>query len=392
MIKTIKVNMTINRKNIDYYINKGYECELKDIIEVDSIDISKGSHKKVLVVCEICGSERELFISKYWINHDRYGFYSCKKCSSKKRGVTNLKKYGVENISQTKENRLKSSIWMSSDEFNMKTKDTINEKYGVDHYSKTDIFKDNMRDLYDGNDDLKNQSNKKRIKTCNEKYGVDHYMMTDDYLEKRSVTMNELYGATYSTQSDILKGKIRKSFQENLGVNSPFESKIIQDKSNKTILEKYGVVNVFMDNGIKELIKITNLEKYGYIYPMSSDIIKNKVRKTKVERGLQSDNISDFKIYRNKVSHLTKINKKQLLENWDGLDYYDGEYIKENFKLNHLDKKYPTIDHKKSVLDSYNNGISEKEVSDISNLCITKRSINSSKGSKSEEDFKNPIS
>jgi hypothetical protein len=38
--------------------------------------------------------------------------------------------------------------------------------------------------------------------------------------------------------------------------------------------------------------------------------------------------------------------KKDLLENWDGYDYYDGEYIKDNFCLYSNDKNYPTMDHK----------------------------------------------
>ena len=42
-------------------------------------------------------------------------------------------------------------------------------------------------------------------------------------------------------------------------------------------------------------------------------------------------------------------NKKQLFENWDGKDYYDGVYIKDNFILQSGSKEYPTIDHKTSV-------------------------------------------
>lgn len=388
MIITEKTEVKINLKNINHYSLKGYKCELTDIIDVDSIDVTKGSHKKVIVKCELCGNERELFISKYWLNYNRQGFYSCNNCSNDKRVKTMNEKYGVDYISQTKENRERLSKYMSSDYFKEKSKKTLLKKYGVDHYSKTDEFKEHIKEVF-SNEELIKQSNEKRENTCLEKYGVSSYMLTNEYLEKRSITMNDRYGATHSIQSDIIREKIKKSFQENWGVNSPFESDDIRQISKESILKKYGVDNVFMSDDIKEKIKKTNLEKYGVDNPMINEKIKDKVRITKEKLGLQSKNISKFKKYRHRISYLTKRNKKELYENWNGHDYYDNEYIKENFKLNHLDKKYPTIDHKTSVLYGFLNGISEEEISDMGNLCITKRSINSIKGFKNENVFLN---
>jgi hypothetical protein len=65
-----------------------------------------------------------------------------------------------------------------------------------------------------------------------------------------------------------------------------------------------------------------------------------------------------------------------LLESWDGYDFYDGEYIKNNFQLHYFDNKYPTIDHKISIYDGFISGISPVEISNIKNLCFTKRITN----------------
>ena len=45
------------------------------------------------------------------------------------------------------------------------------------------------------------------------------------------------------------------------------------------------------------------------------------------------------------------------------------------------DKSYPTIDHKISVFNGFINNISPEEISQLENLCITKRTNNSKKNS-----------
>lgn len=64
-----------------------------------------------------------------------------------------------------------------------------------------------------------------------------------------------------------------------------------------------------------------------------------------------------------------------LLESWDGIDYYDGECIKDNFNLPYYDINYPTVDHKISIFEGFKNNIVADEIADISNLCFTKRCI-----------------
>lgn len=92
---------------------------------------------------------------------------------------------------------------------------------------------------------------------------------------------------------------------------------------------------------------------------------------------------------RQKCLELTLSNKKELFDNWDGIDYYDNEYIRENFNLDKSDGYFPTIDHKISVIYGFLYNIPADIIGDILNLCITKRCINSSKSHKTEDQYKN---
>lgn len=81
--------------------------------------------------------------------------------------------------------------------------------------------------------------------------------------------------------------------------------------------------------------------------------------------------------YRRRVKRETYKFKKKLYENWDGFDFYDNEYIYNN--TNYRDINYPTIDHKISIYEGFKQEICPTIIGHIDNLCITKKTINSSK-------------
>jgi hypothetical protein len=85
------------------------------------------------------------------------------------------------------------------------------------------------------------------------------------------------------------------------------------------------------------------------------------------------------------------MNKKELFKNWDGYDYYDGEYIKDNlqiFKGNSNHPEYPTIDHIIPIKEGFKQGIELLEITGFGNLVITKRKNNNFKSTLSVEEFK----
>lgn len=70
---------------------------------IDAKELSKGSNKEIIYICDFCGDE---FIRKV---KERERIYknskidSCRKCSIKNREITNLRKFGVKYPAQSKD-------------------------------------------------------------------------------------------------------------------------------------------------------------------------------------------------------------------------------------------------------------------------------------------------
>lgn len=249
----------------------------------------------------------------------------------------------------------------------------------------------------------------KTKKTCLEKYGVENVSYLKDVINKRKETSMKNWNETNHMKNEIFLKNYKKKNKEKYGYDMPFNSIEIQHKCSLSVKNKYGVDNVFQNNEIKEKIKKTNLEKYGVEIPLQSEEIREKFIKTMINKyGVDNpskyqefkDKVINIKIkkgyiikddnwskYKREVRVITSKYKKVLLENWNGCDYYDNEYIKENFNLNYCDKKYPTIDHKISIISGFINNISPDIIGGIDNLCYTKRTINSKKNYKNEINF-----
>ena len=197
------------------------------------------------------------------------------------------------------------------------------------------------------------------------------------------------YGVENTFQAEIFKNKIKQTCLKKYGVESHSQTKDHENKVKTTNLQKYGTEYVFQNEEIKSKSKMTNLKKYGSEHILQSEKFKLKIKNTRIKNGNQipDDLRTEYSFYESKVNSLTRKVKKKLFENWNGYDYYDNEYIKENFNLKNYSPLYPTIDHKISIFYGYNNAILAEEIADIDNLCITKRSINSSKNSLTEKEF-----
>lgn len=178
------------------------------------------------------------------------------------------------------------------------------------------------------------------------------------------------------------------------------KSKNIKEKMRVTFLEKYGSeyysrTKEFRINyrnkidQIRDLCKETCLSRYGVDNVSKVEEIMGRIMDTKAKNNLIIDKklISDWELYKLEVRKITNRNKKTLYESWDGVDYYDNELIIGNFCYNPTNRLYPTIDHKISTFFGFCNNIPTIEIADISNLCITKRFINSTKGSIIETEF-----
>lgn len=337
MIKNNESKIQITSKNIKYYSDRGYLCEIGNIISIDVSNMPKMSGNIITAICEICQNESNLQYCKYNKNVERGGFYSCKRCSNVKRKKTNFELYGVENITQRLDLREKNKIWMSSEEFRKKSENTQIEKYGCLYTQRLDFRK-------------KNSDRQKNI--ISQKKEIGEYecpLSNPENRELREAAFLKKYGHTYSFYVDDIKKKIQETNLKKYGHISPFGNKEIQENIKNNKIQKISEHETFFN---------------GYKY--KTDL---------------------FKIYRRKVRYKTGLLKTEILKKWDGYDYYDGEYIKDNFNLDKNNINYPTIDHKISCFYGFINNLNSDYISDISNICITKRYLNTKKGNLNEYEF-----
>lgn len=372
MIKEKKVNVKIGLRNISHYRDMGYDVSVinneNKTLPVSVYDIPRKSKIRITAICEVCGSENSIQIVKYWTNHGRHGFYSCFKCKNVKKEKTNLIKYGEKSYSKT-------------EEFKEKFKSTCLDRYGVDNPNKL-------------------KSVRKKIEaTCESKYGVSSpllkesviennkkWMSSQEFKDKSKKTLIEKYGVDSFSKTDEFKKMIQVKKEE------------IVDKIKKTFNDKYGFDHYSQTDQFKEdyLSKIdeigekrieTCLSRYGVDNVAKVNEFMKKTIATKIERGLISDGDDEWIKYKKKVRRITNRFKKELFNRWEGYDYYDDEYIKDNFRFSHTHRFYPTIDHKISVFYGYQNNIDASIVGHIDNLCITKRYINSIKRTTIDSEF-----
>ena len=197
------------------------------------------------------------------------------------------------------------------------------------------------------------------------------------------------YNVENPFKSEDVKMKIKKTLNDRYGVDHPMFMKETKDKIKETCIDRYGVDSYRKTEECELKIRETCLEKYGVSHSSKTLEHQLKTKKTRINKGSQipDDLLPEFFIYRRLVDNLTSLIKNEIMEKWDGYDYYDNEYIRSNFNLLPSDRNYPNFDHKVSVLYGFKNGIDPNQIGKVDNICITKAWINCTKGSK----CKNPL-
>ena len=177
---------------------------------------------------------------------------------------------------------------------------------------------------------------------------------------------------------------------EKHGVEHQMHLQATKDKIKETCLDRYGVTNYTKTDECKIKIKQTFLSNYGVEHDNKTDEGQLRRKETRISKGNQSPDhlIEPYKLYRKRVDNILDRLRLEIIKDWDGYDYYDGEYIKDNFSLYKSgDRLYPTIDHKISVYYGFINNIPLEEIGGKENLCITKSHINSQKRDLNESEY-----
>ena len=196
-----------------------------------------------------------------------------------KQKETNLKRYGVENYSKTKD-------------YLEKRKKTCLERYGNESYNRSNAFKESLP--------LRIEKTKK---TCLEKYGVDSYNKLPEYIERKKKTCLEKYGdENYQNREQIVKTNLERYGVANYCCTKDCKEKQLQyreehqeeiyNKMYSTMIKRYGAkVYMMTDKGKEERKLITNQMVEKREATMRKN---NSFNKSKIEEYLYSQLILIF--------------------------------------------------------------------------------------------------
>ena len=341
MIIIEKIKIKVNKMNIKHFISKGYNVKIKDIITINSNDLSVGSHIKVKVKCDTCEEEKELSFQKYIKNIKNDNFYACSsKCAQKKVKKTNIKKFGKEYYTQTieyidKVNKTDSEKYgchhTKNENVKEKQKATLNKKYGVDNFFKSEKFK---------------ESNKKRL----EEKGVINNFQIDEIKEKSRITCIEKYGVPYSAQSEKVRDKQKITNLERYGSIYPSSNDKIKEKTLKTNIKKYGVKSVLMLSENKKISKINRQKNwFEYIKSINNNINFLNYNTDKKEIEITCEKNHTYFISRELF--YSRLNSKTELcticnnieKHTSGLEIQMVDYIKKNYNVEIVQNTKRTI-------------------------------------------------
>jgi hypothetical protein len=211
MLKDVNIEIPITNRNKSYFQNLNYKIT-GNTLTIKTTDLPKSSHIVVRVICDICHKEYSLKYEKYILNESRYGFFTCKKCSTEKKKITNL------------------------------------ERYGVDNYAKIEGYGDLVKEINKEKHGNKNYNNMEKHKqTMLDKYGVDFYINLPEFRQKSKKTKKDKYG----DENFINIEKVKKTKKDKYG-DETFVNPL---KAKRTNLVRYGVDNYTKTPEFKEKIR-----------------------------------------------------------------------------------------------------------------------------------------
>jgi len=256
MIVEKTIEMIVNKSNKSYYSNIiGEQVILGEIVKIDITHLSKGSHYKILVKCDICENESRKPYRQYLQSMKNGNIYCCSPtCAQIKNKKTNIEKYGVENVFQS--NEIKDRIVKTnnekygvdypqqSSEIVKKTKLTNIEKYGIDWASKSEAVKKKMRN------------------TCISRYGSANYTSSEYAKVKRIKNKRQIPDELktdfeiYTREVRNISNKLRDSLFEAWDGLDFYDNELIinnlnlpvSDKRYPTVDHKISIQHGFINN------------------------------------------------------------------------------------------------------------------------------------------------
>ena len=262
------------RKDSTLHEEISIQCEINSVIPLYNdkkcFICSIKTNGFLCVECKKTNADLSQF-RKQSLSYIKIGYknVSCDPTIKSKKEVTCLNNYGVKNPSHNSEIKKTISEKNSANfiEADKKRRETLRDRYGVDHYSKTDDFKEKYK------------------KTSIEKYGVDHVLQSEEVKNKISDTNIKKYGVSYPSQSDEVKNKISDTNIKKYGTAVSVHSEHIKEKIIQENLKKYGVEHsIQRDDIIQKAVITRQMKKYGDLL----ENFKEEWRKEYFKNGVHS--------------------------------------------------------------------------------------------------------
>lgn len=264
MLLSKEVEVTVNYKNIERYLEKGYEFETfinkkgkvaarrgtKIIVKIEDLDLNTGNI--ITYKCDYCGKEVNVRYCDY-MRHYQDGIKNdkdcCSECVTLKTKEVMMKKYGVESSFELKE-------------VQDKIKSVFLDKYGVDSIGKCEEVQAKAR------------------ATTKERYGVEYYMESEEFNSKKETTFVEKYGVDNPFKRKDIQLKVKNTMFEKYG-NYYVKTDKCREKYKNTCIERYGVDHLFKLKETIEKTKATNIKRYGVEHLMQiPEIARERIIKT----------------------------------------------------------------------------------------------------------------
>ena len=160
----------------------------------------------------------------------------------------------IEARSAAEREKYGGKLFVQTDEFKEKSRETQVERYGT-WYSASPEGRKAYRDA------------------ILEKYGDAEYFQTDDFKQKNQATLHDTYGVTNYSQTPEWKDKVKATSESRYGVSHPSQSPVVKAKGIATCMERYGVENFAKTPEFVERATKTSLEHWGVSHPSRSPII-----------------------------------------------------------------------------------------------------------------------
>lgn len=236
-----KIEVRWHGNNRKHYESLGYSfTNYGDVFLVNVEDLPLKSHSLIKAQCDFCGIVFHIAKYNYIRNQKNNPLIACEDCRTVKSKQTLQTKYGVDSP-------------MKIDEVKRRVEETCLQKYGHKScFGNAEIYS-------------------KGRATMLERYGSEHALKVDDFLAKAQDTCYERYGTCNVMQSQEFKDKHHNTIKERYGVDNVMELDENIAKMKNTCVLKYGGESSQCDDEVRRKSWET-LKSHGYIPTSRAEI------------------------------------------------------------------------------------------------------------------------